>query len=137
MTEEEFQAAKAILTGKTIVIADDNGGILTWLKLSLQDYGAIVNTFKHGQEAIDFISETRRQVDVLVLDLIMNHIGGIEIAKANRRLPHPAFILFLTGCSPDKPQYNAAEELGLVVQKPVGVFRVIQEILAGLCPPKV
>lgn len=132
MDEETFRATKEILNNKRIIIADDNGGILKWLKFSLQDYGATVDVFKHGQETIDFLIEHQEEIDVLVLDLIMNDLGGLEIAKENKKLKRPVFTLFITGCSPDKPQYIAAKELGTILQKPIGVFGIVQEIITGI-----
>lgn len=120
------------LKDKQIVIADDNGGILKWLQFSLEDYGAIVHVFEHGQEAIDFVSVKQKAgsaIDVLLLDLIMNEVGGIEIAKHCHKIAPEALAVFITGCSKDSTEWAEAIQLGTVLQKPVGIENVLKVIL--------
>lgn len=134
-----YQFACKHLKDKQILIADDNGGILKWLQFTLEDYGAIVHVFEHGQEAIDFV-RTKKQLgktlDVLLLDLIMNEVGGIEIAKHCHQIMPEALTVFITGCSKDSPEWSEAMRLGTVLQKPVGVENVLRVILDNVVTPK-
>ncbi len=130
------EVASKILQGKIVIIADDHHSTLTWLKLSLEDYGAQVFTFEHGKEAIDCLNELRAkgtQADVLILDLIMNEIGGLEIARfCYQELQGK--ILFLTGCSWTSVEVEQAQELGKVIQKPIGLEAVIKEAMTIIDP---
>ena len=131
--ESGFRFAKLVLAGKKIVIADDNGGTLKWLRFTLEEYHATVHTFKHGQETIDFLAEAQagQPVDALILDLHMNRVGGLEIAKFNTSLAKPAFVMFLTGCSQDSEEYKRAEVFSTVLQKPVDIERILSTLMRG------
>lgn len=127
-----YNLAKKIMKNKVIVIADDNGGILKWLKFSFEDYGAIIHIFEHGKDAIDFMqtnSQNGTIVDILILDLIMNEVGGIEIANKSKEIMPKAMILFITGCSEESEEWIEASELGMVVSKPVGIEKIIGTII--------
>lgn len=133
---DAFHWANKILKDKIIVIADDHYSTLTWLKLSLEDYGAKVFVFEHGKEAIDFIKELKnnsQMANILILDLIMNEIGGLEIAR-DCIDDAKGTILFLTGCSSTSQEVASAQKLGRVIQKPVGLEALIKHIMTALCP---
>ena len=131
-----FLWATQILQNKIIIIADDHHSTLTWLKYSLEDYGAIVYTFEHGKDALDCLEELKdsgKQADVLILDLIMNEIGGLEIARLCQQELKDK-ILFLTGCSWTSQEATQAKELGKVIQKPVGLETLVKDIMTVLAP---
>lgn len=128
-----FKWATSLLQGKHIVIADDNNSVLRWLKFTLEDYGTKVYIFEHGRDTIDFLSQ-HMPIDVLILDIIMNEIGGLEIAafsKAN--LPNTP-ILFLTGCQCTSNESVEASQFGTVIQKPVGLEDMISNIMTAIEP---
>lgn len=132
VNEHGFIFAKQVLANKKIVIADDNGGTLTWLKYTLEEYYAKVYVFKHGQETIDFIKQcdsSYDSVDVLLLDIHMNNVGGIDIARANMDMIKPAKVVFLTGYRPDSVEFLEAQKLATVLQKPVGTEIIIKVIM--------
>ena len=133
--ETGFRFAKLSLAGKKIVIADDNGGTLKWLKYTLEEYHAIVYTFKHGQETIDFLKNEHKNgspVDGLILDIHMNKVGGLEIAKFNVTSPKPSFAMFLTGCREDSEEFKQASQLSTVLQKPVDIEKILSVLMQGL-----
>lgn len=128
-----FKLAEKILNRKRIVIADDSNSILKWLKFSLEDYGANVYVFEHGKDTIDFLKQNA-PVDVLILDLIMNEIGGLEIAKfATENVPNTK-VFFITGCECDSSEFVAASKIGSVLQKPVGLEEMLSSIMTILEP---
>lgn len=135
VNEFGFDFARETLHGRRIVVADDNGSILKWLKFSLEDYKVNVHTFQHGQETIDFLQNEQnngRKVDVVILDLIMNRLGGLEIAKQIAGLKSCHCLIFITGCSEDSKEYLEAQKLAIVLQKPVGVEKILRVILEFL-----
>jgi CheY-like chemotaxis protein len=130
-----FRFARRVLAGKKIVIADDHGSTLKWLKYTLEAYFAEVFVFKHGQETIDFLQKANNDnvpADALILDIHMNSIGGLEIARFNSTMAHPAFAMFLTGCREDSEEYKKAETMSVVLQKPVDMEKILQVLLHGL-----
>lgn len=135
INEESFRFARNLLKNKRIVIADDNGGTLKWLKFTLEDYGVKVFTFKHGKETIEFVYKEHNRgkpVDILILDIHMNKIGGLEIARANQRLANSSSVIFLTGCGVDSREFQQASEISTLLQKPVGMQQIMFALLQAV-----
>jgi CheY-like chemotaxis protein len=70
-------------TGRILVIEDD-WDILEVLKLLLEYEGHQVVTAKHGREALAAIAAAAKPFDVVVMDISMPEMGGIEVAQTLR-----------------------------------------------------
>lgn len=81
---------------KRILLVDDNQGLQLVLQVLLQKHGYKVYQAKNGEEAIGFLASHHR-VDLVVLDLRMPNINGVEFLKAKREelenLETPVIIL--------------------------------------------
>lgn len=92
---------------KRIMIVDDSMTIRMMLNMTLTDAGYEVIEARNGREALILLSEA--SVDMLVTDLNMPHLDGIDLATAARRLPGGRFmpIIMLTTESEDLKKENA------------------------------
>ena len=82
-----------------ILVADDEKEIRDLLEIYLLNEGYKVVKAKDGQEALDIIEN--EDVDLLVLDIMMPKVNGIEVCKKvrqNKNMP----ILMLSAKSEDK-----------------------------------
>jgi len=79
-----------------IVIADDSEMIRDLVRHTLTQIGglAIVGEAENGTEAIQLVRELKP--DLMVLDLSMPHMGGIEVTKEIRRNNQNTVIIILT-----------------------------------------
>lgn len=79
-----------------ILVVDDEPQVLHSIELVLEDSGYTVSMASSGQEALDFIAHQRP--DLIVLDIIMPEMNGIEVCRRVRADPFVAKlpILFLT-----------------------------------------
>lgn len=118
---------------KKIMIVDDEVGVMTLLKLNLEESGDYeVRIESEGLKAIDSIRWFKP--DVILLDVIMPDISGTEVAaqlgqdEELKDIP----ILFLTAAV----SRQQADERGGVLEdhpvmaKPVGVEELIEKIEA-------
>lgn len=71
MTERQFAA-------KTILIVDDERGIRGALADILEDEGYGVAVVRSGREALDYLHQTTEQPCLILLDLIMPEMSGVE-----------------------------------------------------------
>lgn len=82
---------------KTIMLVDDSATILLSISSILMKAGYAVEKAASGNEALRRISEGTK-IDLLITDLNMPEMNGIELIKAVRRIQSCRFIpiLFLT-----------------------------------------
>lgn len=77
-----------------ILLADDQAEMLQSINLVLSEDFMIVGTVEDGKSAVDLA--TSLQPDVLVLDISMPVLNGIEAASRLKELGSRARIIFLT-----------------------------------------
>ena len=87
-----------------VLLADDNGEMLTDLRDELSEEFEIAGTAENGEEAIRGV--LRLDPDVLVLDLNMPVMNGLQVASLLREKHPRTKILFLT--IHEEPEYISA-----------------------------
>jgi DNA-binding NarL/FixJ family response regulator len=77
-----------------ILLVDDDSLMLFALERIIQKYNdlQVVGRMRHGHEALTFLQ--KNQTDVVLLDIEMPHMNGIECLQQIRSL-HPAVIVIL------------------------------------------
>ncbi|MBU9738815.1 winged helix-turn-helix domain-containing protein [Diplocloster agilis] len=118
---------------KTILAVDDEEHILELIAYNLEAGGYEVRKAETGEEALEVLN--REQVDLVLLDLMLPGIDGIEVLKqirsdpVKRRLP----VIMLTAKS-DEISKVIGLELGAddYLGKPFGVHELLARIKAVL-----
>jgi len=84
-----------------ILIVDDEPDILEFLRYNLEKEGYAVFTANNGNEAIE--SAKRDAPDLIILDVMMPGLDGVEVCRQLREMPQFAttLIIFLTARSED------------------------------------
>jgi DNA-binding response OmpR family regulator len=85
---------------KKILIVEDNESFCLVLKSKLLDAGFIVLTAKDGEEALKIIKN--ENFDLILLDILMPKINGIDVANKIREEKNDVIIIFLTDLSDTK-----------------------------------
>ncbi|MBI4639754.1 MAG: sigma-54-dependent Fis family transcriptional regulator [Candidatus Tectomicrobia bacterium] len=78
-----------------ILIVDDEEHMLALLKKVLERQGFSVHTTSRGMEAIELLKD--QTFDLLLTDLVMPEIGGMEILKEAKDLSPETFVVIMTG----------------------------------------
>jgi len=114
-----------------ILIADDQEEMLQAVLLILDDEFNVVGTAENGTRAIELA--THLFPDVLVLDIAMPVVNGIEAARRLRELGCPTKIIFLTvNADPDFVEAAlSAGALGYVL-KPALATDLVPAIWAAM-----
>lgn len=81
----------------TVLIVDDNETSLEMCEASLAGCGLEVLTVSDGRAALDLLKF--QHVDLMVTDIFMPHIEGIELLNAARTLQPEARVICMTGGS--------------------------------------
>jgi DNA-binding NarL/FixJ family response regulator len=82
------------ITKKRVLLADDLTSVLTTVTALLRDSFNIVGTVSDGQAALDAILELKP--DLVILDISMPGINGLEVARELKSRASPTKIVFLT-----------------------------------------
>ncbi len=83
-------AAKARSAPGRILVIEDDWDILEVMKLMLEDEGHHIVTAKHGRAGLATINGASKPFDVVVMDISMPEMSGIEVAQALRANPKTA-----------------------------------------------
>jgi two-component system response regulator DegU len=92
-----------------VVVADDSIRILAAVKKLLSSQFDIVDCVLNGEQAVEAVM--RLQPDLVVLDVVMPQLDGIQAARRLKELVTTSKIVFLTGI--EDPDYiKSASDLG-------------------------
>ncbi|MEM9157794.1 MAG: response regulator [Verrucomicrobiota bacterium] len=73
------------IRGHTVLIVDDSRAIRSYLTLGLRAKGLKVIEATNGQEALDFLRDYSKEVDVVVMDYVMPKMSGDELCAKIRQ----------------------------------------------------
>jgi len=113
-------------TGARILVVDDEAPIRRWLKVNLETRGYTVDTAETGEQGIKALEN--RRPDLLILDLLMPGMGGIDVVRKLRSVSTiPIIVLSAIGEEAQKVQ---ALELGAddYMTKPFGMEELFARI---------
>jgi two-component system cell cycle sensor histidine kinase/response regulator CckA len=100
---------------ETILVAEDELGVRRFVKDVLARNGYTVLEAGNGSEALDLAARHSGRIHLLITDLVMPEMGGVDLAaRMSQSDPRPA-VLFMSGYS-DRPL--AAEARGALIEKP-------------------
>ena len=101
----------------TILFVDDEEDLLWFLTRTYQPLGYETLTAGSGQEALKIIEERGEKINLIILDLKMPGMGGIEVLKAIRK-HHPKLPVIILTAYCEREQ--ECEDLGIeaFIKKP-------------------
>jgi PAS domain S-box-containing protein len=119
---------------ETILIAEDETVLRDLISLVLRELGYRIQTAADGEEALRVIKQSGEQgVDLLITDLVMPHMGGMELATRAQAVYPNTKILFMSGYTEDFIIRQGELDPGIVfLQKPFlpsVLARKVREIL--------
>ena len=112
--------------GARILVVDDEAPIRRSLKVNLETRGYTVDTAETGEQAI--MAFENRRPDLLILDLLMPGVGGIDVVRKLRAVSTiPIIVLSAIG---EEAQKVEALEIGAddYITKPFGMEELFARI---------
>lgn len=123
-------------TGIRVLVAEDEQLIAMVIEDALTELGFTVLLAGDGRAALDLASRTG--FDVLVTDLAMPHLGGLELIPRLRARRPGLPVVVMTGYLPPGSTERLSGQTGggplVVLQKPFAMDRLV-EALARVAPP--
>jgi PAS domain S-box-containing protein len=99
---EVFRHADGLITGtETVLFVDDEEAIREVGEELLQAMGYSVLLARDGKEAIELYERNGDNIDIVLLDIVMPHMGGSEVYEKMKEINPNIKVLLLSGYSID------------------------------------
>jgi CheY-like chemotaxis protein/anti-sigma regulatory factor (Ser/Thr protein kinase) len=119
--------------GRHILIVDDDRPLRYALAALLQNAGYVVEEAADGPEALTHLQEDR--VDLMLLDIGLPSVSGLEVLKQARLLPAPPLVVIMT--ADDTPETLLGAVRGQAYRylrkpfAPNAIVELVDEVLAA------
>jgi len=100
----------------TVLIVDDNSDLRILLQRALERHGFSVLAAANGEKALRLSEQHEGAIEILVSDILLPGLNGIELSKRIRAAHPETKVLFITGSGDQIPELS---ELGTnILEKP-------------------
>ena len=128
---------------RTILLVEDEEAVRTLAREVLEEAGYVVLEAENGDRALALVERRDGPIDLLVTDVVMPGLGGVELARLFAERCPDAGVLFMSGyASPDPAREEVGRLPGGFLQKPFAprdLLASVKEVLgpapAGEAPP--
>lgn len=121
-----------------VLVVDDEKMMEEFIEELLQSRGYEHVSFTDPAEAIRFLARNADRIDLMISDIRMPVIDGIELAKKAVEIKNDIPIILLSGYSEKLPQAATIPNVRAVLEKPLlktDLIQAVESIIKG-CLPK-
>lgn len=119
----------AELRGICVLVADDDESLRGLIALMLKNEGCEVVTAEDGAEAAAYYRKNWLRIDVVVLDLVMPQMNGLDACRAMKAINPDVRAILSSGCGADEYAREATlEGIHVFLPKPFTRIRLIEAI---------
>jgi PAS domain S-box-containing protein len=123
----------ASLASGTVLVVDDEEGVLELAQEFLQRAGFDVVAASGGREALEIFRARAAEIDAVVLDLIMPDFDGDETLAEIRRVRSDVPVILMTGYVEEKTAEDfAARDVSAFIRKPYEPEALVDSVRASL-----
>ena len=95
------------LTGKNIVIVEDDLPSIRYYETLLKNSGADVMIFHTGKEFVEYLSKESNTIDLVIMDFLIPLINGIECVRILRKERKGTPVIMITAYSSEQAKTEA------------------------------
>jgi DNA-binding NtrC family response regulator len=119
---------KSKLTGKNVLVVDDDQSILSIFEFILKETGYNTITASSGQDCLDILKKGPK-IDLVFLDVKMPGITGIDVFKQIQKTDPKLLVVMMTGYSEDE-LIKEVFELGAygIIYKPFDMEEILSVV---------
>jgi CheY-like chemotaxis protein/two-component sensor histidine kinase len=116
-------------TKETVLVVEDEEGVLELVREVLEMEGYTVLVAKHGAEALRIAGAHEGPIELLFTDIVMPEMNGTELAKQLRRSRPEIKLLFASGYTDYAAFRNDAASAGAAfIQKPISAGTLTSKV---------
>jgi CheY-like chemotaxis protein len=110
----------------TILIVEDNAELRELLQRALERHGFSVHSAADGAEALRWSGQQEGGIEILISDIVMPGLNGLELAKRIRAVHAETKFLFMSGFGDQFPKVR--EYGGNVLEKPFLPLELVRKV---------
>ena len=114
--------------GETILVVDDNAFVLKSGREILEDLNYKVLEASDGLEAVDVFSHNQSEVTLIITDLVMPRLGGVEAVKRIRKIRSDVKVIYATGYDKAEALIGDISDKEEVISKPYNIHELSMSI---------
>ena len=118
---------------RRILVVEDDAPVRDLLVRVLQDAGYLVVGAQSGQQALELAAQ-QSEVDLLVTDLVMRGMNGIELATALTESRPGLPVLITSSFTPGQMGHEALPFQAVFVEKPWAPAEMVEHVARMLAP---
>jgi CheY-like chemotaxis protein len=107
---------------RTILVVEDRDFVRQAIVRGLREVGYRVIEASDGELALSVLA-SGLNIDLLLTDIIMPNMGGLELAEVARVMRHPPTLLFISAYD-----FEPSMVPGRLLRKPIGPTEVVAEV---------
>jgi PAS domain S-box-containing protein len=116
---------------ETILVVDDQPEVLALTAETLSFYGYEVLTSASGEKALELFEEENTGIDLVLTDIEMDAISGVQLASILKKKYPDLKIIFMSGYADDINEYDEIIEPGEnFIEKPFSAKKLLKIIQA-------
>jgi len=117
----------------TVLVAEDNEAVLRVITWALEREGYTVVGTRTGSEALAKYRKRPDEIDLVLADVVMPHMGGIELMEQIRQIRPDAKLLYISGYLHRQEIENAIARSGIpALQKPFAPQTLVDKVRATI-----
>ena len=118
-----------------VLLVEDDAQVRTFVRTILEDQGYTVLTAPNGAKAIEICEEKADSIKMLLTDVVMPEIGGLDLAKSLTEKKPDLKVVYMTGYAPGLTEISDQLRDDITVLRkpfePEALARVVRETLSG------
>ncbi len=114
---------------ETVLLVDDEDFVREWGTRILTKHGYTVLQAENGREALNLFRKEMSRIDLVIVDLIMPEMGGVECLKNLLKIDPQANVIVTSGYSGESSVKDTIQ-MGAkgFVSKPFGVQEFLRDV---------
>ena len=130
LDRQEIQPKEAILRGQeTVLFVDDEQTIIEVMQDILEALGYRVLTANSGEEAVTIYNSMKGKIDLVILDVIMPGMGGMETFEAIKAINPDVKVILSSGYSVNHVAKEIMERgCRAFIQKPFNIETISKKV---------
>ncbi|HEX3927080.1 MAG TPA: ATP-binding protein [Gemmatimonadales bacterium] len=128
-SETAHPGERALRGTETVLVVEDEEALRRAVQRMLERYGYTVLTAEDGEIALEMLRRGTPHADLILTDLIMPHMGGIELYDRVMRELGPRRFLIVSGYSPVEAPSSGGPPVGVpFIRKPWTLVEVLEAV---------